>query len=53
MKINFKHQTSKAVPGVSCSACVMPRELCGILSLSGVCCWYDFKNCSQSGVFNL
>lgn len=54
MKIDFKSQTLKGAPGISCGACDAPRELCEILcDVSDACFWHDFKNCSQSSVFNL
>ena len=54
MNIDFNNHPLKGMPGVSCSACDAPRELCEILyDVSDVCFRHDFKNCSQSGVFNL
>ena len=53
MKIDFNNHSLKSVPGVSCHACDAPSELCEILYASDICFWHDFKNCIQSGVFNL
>ena len=54
MKIDLNNYPLKSAPRVSCSACDAPREFCEILyAVSDICVWHDFKNCSQSDVFNL